>query len=253
MTSRPLILTLTAVTAVAVSSVTATSGAATSAHQQTTAHSAVTSATSLSERPINLRLDDQGKVAAGAIPDAANFFTVAEMKRIFPGTTALSAHGTDVTLTFPKERSAHRSRLTITNHATGKTADVQSRWKAVKSAHQQRAKKNPGLYTFFGAQSSGVADSFSDGSTVYVLLSNSGASSYLTITGIGVFGHVTDHEAARKSFRTTATRGILDALGRKVAAGNSAYAKEQAKKKAASDAAKEKAAASAQQTAGSAA
>ena len=177
------------------------------------------------ERAINLRADDKGNVDAKSVPAGANVFTFSELKRIFPTLSATTTYSDTVTLTFPKEDASHRSTLNVRVVQTGKQGEVSKRWSNDRDAHQKRSAENPGLYDFLGKGSNGVEDAYTDGTTTRVLLTNSGAATYLAITGIGMFDGVDDHAAARKQFRSKDVPALVELLGNKVKAGNAGYNK----------------------------
>lgn len=168
---------------------------------------------------ITLRLDDKGKIDKSALPKESTLLAADELRSIVPGLQSADFSDGTLTLTVKGEENDNRSRIVIKFDRFGTKADVTKGWDADKKAHQARAAKNPGLYTFAGPGKNGVADSFSDGTTTYVLLTNGDAAGQISFSGIGFSSLGDTHASARKAYRDTVVPKLVQLLGEKVRAG----------------------------------
>ena len=165
-----------------------------------------------------MRLDGKGKIDKSALPKESTLLATEELRSIVPGLRSADFSDGTLTLTVKGEESDNRSRIVIEFDRFGTKADVTKGWDADKKAHQARASKNPGIYTFAGPGKNGVADSFSDGTTTHVLLTNGDAAGQISFSGIGFSSLGDDHASARKAYRDTVVPKLVQLLGNKVKA-----------------------------------
>lgn len=166
--------------------------------------------------PLPLRLDAKGAIDRAALPDADELFSRAELGQAIPKLRATTPDADAITLDFAGEKADERSSLLVTMKNAGKKADVEKAWAAHKRAHEARAKKEAGLYTFFGTNAMGVADSFTDGTTTHVLLTNGDAAAEVWFSGIGFGSSKSTHSASRADYTKTIVPKLITILGQKV-------------------------------------
>lgn len=166
--------------------------------------------------PLPLRLDAKGAIDRAALPDADELFTKAELGQAIPKLRATTPDADAITLDIAGEKTDERSSLLVTMKNAGKKADVEKAWTAHKRAHEARAKKEAGLYTFFGANAMGVTDSFTDGTTTHVLLTNGDAAAEVWFSGIGFGSSKSTHSASRADYTKTIVPKLITILGQKV-------------------------------------
>lgn len=205
---------------------TPSSTSSTSSSSTSSSSSSSSSASSSPKSPtgsaITLRLDGKGKIDKSALPKESTLLATEELRSIVPGLRSADFSDGTLTLTVKGEESDNRSRIVIEFDRFGTKADVTKGWDADKKAHQARAAKNPGIYTFAGPGKNGVADSFSDGTTTHVLLTNGDAAGQISFSGIGFSSLGDDHASARKAYRDTVVPKLVQLLGNKVKAGGPA-------------------------------
>lgn len=174
--------------------------------------------------PIELRLDDKGQLDNGPLPSPETVFTLDELKKAVPGLTSIDASDDSLLLMIKGEPSNNRSQIAIKLPRFGKTADVQKAWNTEKATHRERAQKHPNMYTFYGEHKFGVADSFSDGTTTHVLLTNGGAAGEVWFSGVGFSQWHGDHASSRRAYDDVIVPKLIRLLGDKVKAGGPASA-----------------------------
>lgn len=188
--------------------------------------------------PITLRLDSKGNIDKAALPKDSTLLTVDELRPIVPGLQSASFSDGALTLVVKGENADNRSTILVDLKRFGKKTDITKTWDAEKRAHEARSAKNPGLYAFAGAGKNGVADSFSDGTTTHVLLTNGDAAGEIWLSGIGFSSLGDDHASARRAYRDDVVPNLTRLLGDKVRAGGPAKAAEKEKSSTASSSAR---------------
>lgn len=198
---------------------TSSSSASSSSSSSAKSSSPNTATNSRVGAPITLRVDSKGNIDKGALPKDSTLLGVEELRTVIPGLqSATFADGT-LTLTIKGESADNRSEIMVSLKRFGKKSDITKAWNAEKKDHEARAAKNPGLYTFAGAGKNGVADSFSDGTTTHVLLTNGDAAGEVWFSGIGFTSLGDTHASARKAYRDNIVPKLTKVLGDKVHAG----------------------------------
>lgn len=170
------------------------------------------------DKALPLKTAADGKVNATGFTDPTALFSQQELKQVLPNLTDMSTSNGTYTLTATGEDASNRSTLVVVVKQTGKTSDVRKAWDERKKDHQARSARNPGLYTFTSGQY-GVADSFSDGTTAHVLLTNGDAAAEVWFSGIGFTSLASTHAAARSNYRNHVIPALTQLLGDKVRAG----------------------------------
>lgn len=174
--------------------------------------------------PITLRLDAKGNLDKAALPKDSTLLSADDLRSIVPGLQSADFSDGALTLVVKGEGADNRSKILIDLKRFGKKNDVMKAWDAEKRAHEARSAKNPGLYTFPGTGKNGVADSFSDGTTTHVLLTNGDAAGEIWFSGIGFSSLGDDHASSRRAYRNDVVPKLTHLLGDKVRAGGPAKA-----------------------------
>lgn len=197
------------------------------ATSSTTSPSAPTSTSStVVERALDLKLDAKGALEASALPDEGDLFTRNELAHVIPGLESVTKENDGLLLRLKGEPADNRSRIDVTYKRFGRKADVTRRWAQERSAHEKRSARMPGLYSFFGPDAHGVADSFSDGTNLHVLVQHGEVAGEIWLSGIGFSNLASTHEQSRAAYRARVVPALVDLLGAKVAKGTTSVEKD---------------------------